>query len=89
MTTTIQQAIDKYIKLETEVAKQFMERYVEPIELVANPEKLMGRPFETWSPQDHMFLRTVYGKEPNAYSELVLTKEIQEVQALNEETGGM
>ena len=80
--TSFELALEKYVKLETEAVRQYLERYVEPLKILADPEKLMGKPFEQWTSQDHQMLGQIYGSGENPYTDLLIDKEIEEVNRL-------
>jgi hypothetical protein len=63
-----------------------IEKYIDPLEDIGNPEKLIGKPYETWTPEDLQSLSKVYGvKEPNPLSDFIFNKKYKELQALKAE----
>ena len=59
---------------------------IEPLANVGNPEKLIKKPYEQWTPEDLAILTKIYGtKEPNPLSDLVFKREYARVQELERE----
>ena len=80
-------AVGQVIALKLKAIDRFVEEVVEPLSDVGNPEKLIGRPYETWTPEDLQRLAMIYGpKEPNALSNLIFTRKLEEVKRLEGET---
>jgi hypothetical protein len=88
MKTPFEIALKQYLEIQTKVVKQYVESYIKPLTILVNPETLMGRPFETWTPQDHQKLQIVYGPGKNPYTQLILEKQVAMVQQMKAETGG-
>ena len=69
-----------------EVADEFIEEITKQFSDVGNPEKLIGKPYETWTPQDLMMLSQIYGtEEPNKLSTLIFNKSYEQIKALEAE----
>jgi len=69
-----------------EVADEYIEEISGQLEDVGNPEKLIDKPYEQWTPQDFQLLSQVYGtKEPNPLSDLIFKKEYEKVIELEKE----
>ena len=78
--------IDEVISDMTSVADEVLDELKYQFEEIKNPEKLLGRPYETWTRQDLMMLSQVYGtEEPNPLSELIFRKKYEQVKALEAE----
>ena len=78
--------IDETLVLLLDVADEYLEEITEQFEAVGSPEKLIGKKYEDWSPQDLQMLIQVYGtKEPNPLSNLIFKKKYAEVLALEKE----
>jgi len=78
--------IDEVISDMTSVADEVLNELKYQFEEIKNPEKLLGRPYETWTRQDLMMLSQVYGtEEPNPLSELIFRKKWEQVKALEAE----
>ena len=72
-------SIDETLALLLDVADEYLDEITEQIEDVGSPEKLIGKPYEVWTPQDFMMLSQVYGGEPNPLSNLIFNKEYKKV----------
>ena len=77
--------IDQTLGLLLEVADDYIDEIAEELAVVSSPEKLIGKPYETWTPQDFQMLSQVYGEEPNALSRLIFNKSYERVQELEAE----
>ena len=81
-------AIEQVVALKLRAVDRFIEENVKPLSDVGNPEKLIGRPYETWSPEDLQRLTIIYGtKEPNPLSNLIFRRKLEEVKRLEAEEG--
>lgn len=67
-----------------------VEQMIEPLSDVGNPEKLIKKPYEQWTPEDLQRLTMIYGtKEPNTLSNFIFNREFEKVKQLeSEEIGG-
>ena len=83
--TELTQTIDESLALLLEMADDFIDEIAEELAVVGSPEKLIGKPYETWTPQDFQMLSQVYGEEPNALSRLIFNKSYERVQELEAE----
>lgn len=83
--TPLTLAIDRLIALKLKAVDRLVEELVEPLADVGSPEKLIGKKYEQWTKEDTDFLGKVYGKEPNALSELVFKKVYQAVKEMEKE----
>ncbi len=83
--TSFTEAVKELIKFDLEVMDEFIKEEIEPIADVGNPEKLLNKKYEEWTPQDLQNLSIVYGqKEPNRLSNFIFDKEYQKVKELEE-----
>jgi hypothetical protein len=81
--TTLTENIDEVIKIKIEVANEYIEEIIEPLMEFGNPEKLMKKPYEQWTPQDLMVLARIYGNDPDSpLSKLIFRKEYEKVKQL-------
>jgi len=78
-------AMTEYVNLVTEAIDIIVDEWIEPLGDIGSPEKLIGKPYEEWTPQDLQMLGQVYGAEPNALSDLIFTKKYAEVKRLEQE----
>jgi len=83
--TTLTRAINEVIELKLKAVDLFIEEVIEPLGELGNPEQLIGKKYEDWTSNDLQLLGQVYGKEPNALSKLIFTKEFEKVKALESE----
>lgn len=78
----VEEALDELLTL----ANECIEEMTEELEVVKSPEKLIGKPYEQWTEQDKAILYQIYGPgEPNALSDLVFSKELEQVEELEAE----
>jgi len=77
--------IDEIIELKVRIADEFIEDVIEPLADIGDPEKLIGKPYEQWTPQDLQMLGSLYGEEPNPLSDLIFKKELKKVQDMERE----
>jgi len=81
---------DELLKLMNEVAgesadivNEVVEELIEPLQVVANPEKLIGKPFELWSDIDKQWLITIYGTDDNSIlSKFIAKKAVEKLREL-------
>ena len=84
--TRLSQAAEKTIDLKVQAIDILLKELVEPIAKVGNPESIVGKKYEEWSPEDFQRLGQIYGpKEPNPLSNLIFKKKLEEVLALERE----
>ena len=80
------EAMDRVVALQTKVMDRVMEDLIEPIADVGNPEKLINKPYEMWTPQDLQLLTKIYGtQEPSVLSNLIFKKTYDRVKEMEEE----
>jgi hypothetical protein len=78
--------VDETVESLLRAAEDFLEEISPQLEVVKNPEKLIGKPYELWDTFDFQLLAEVYGQEePNPLSNLILDKEYEKVKALEAE----
>ena len=82
--TTLTMAAEEVIELKLKVADMFIEEIIDPLGDLGNPETVIGKPYEQWTPADMQILGQLYGPEPNALSDLIFQKSYKEVLALEE-----
>ena len=76
--------VDEIVESKLRIADEFIKDVVEPLANIGNPEKLLGKPYEQWTPQDLQMLGAIYGKEPNPLSVLIFKKEYKIVRDMEE-----
>jgi len=83
--TDFTKMVNEVIELKLKAVDAYIEEIVEPLAEVGNPEKLMGKKYEEFTPQDLQMLAQVYGQnEPNPLSDLIFKKSYEEVKKLEE-----
>ncbi len=84
--TPLTLAIDKALDIKIKAIERIVEEFIDPLSEVGNPEKLIGKPYEEWTPQDLSVLSKIYGtSEPNLLSNLIFRKKFEEVKRMEEE----
>jgi hypothetical protein len=79
------QSVEKVVALKMKAVDSLLEELIDPIADVGSPEKLLGKKYETWSPEDLALMTKVYGiKEPNPLSDLIFNKTYKQVKELEE-----
>ena len=74
------EAVKELIEFDLQVMDEFIEEEIEALADIGNPEKLLGKKYEEWTPQDLQMLITVYGtQEPNRLSDFIFNKEYTKV----------
>ena len=59
--TPLTEAVEEIVKLKMDAVDAYIEEVVDVIDNVGNPEKLIGKPYAMWTPQDLQMLTTIYG----------------------------
>lgn len=81
-------AMDKAVKLKLEAIDKAVSVLIEPISNVGNPEQLIGKPFETWTPEDLQNLVNIYGEQNDSIlSRFIFRKKYEQVLALEKGEG--
>jgi len=81
--TPFTNAIEEVVELKLKAADEYIDEVVEQIGDVGSPEKLIGKRYEEWTPQDLQMLSQIYGmEEPSPLSELIFRKSYKEVKEM-------
>ena len=84
--TELTELTEEVIELKIDVANEYIKEVIEPLTEFGNPEKLMKKPYEQWTPQDLMVLARIYGNDPDSpLSKLIFRKEYEKVRKLEVE----
>ncbi len=84
--TDFTRMLDSVVTLKLKVVDEFVNKFVDRIGNIGNPEKLIGKPYESWTPRDIQLLWSVYGNsEPNVLSKFIAGKEYEKVLKLEKE----
>jgi hypothetical protein len=54
------------IEKRLETIKKFIDQYIEPLSVVAQPEKVIGKPYGEWMPEDEQRAQIIYGAKPDS-----------------------
>jgi len=57
----LNQVVDRVIEAKLKAVDRIVEEIIDPVGDVGNPEKLIGKKYEQWSPDDVGRLSQVYG----------------------------
>ena len=80
------QTIDETLALLLDVADEYLDGITEQFENVGSPEKLIGKPYESWSPQDLQMMIGVYGtSDDSPLAKLIFREKYKEVLELEKE----
>jgi len=78
--------IDYVLDLKLKAIDQVVAEVIEPLRVTENPEDLLGKPYEQWTPQDLEMLKVIYSsKEPNKLSDFVFKKLYARVRSMEQE----
>ncbi len=78
--------VEELIQEELEILDEVIAEEVEVLDHMGNPEKLIGKPYDAWTPEDIQTLAMVYGTEastggkPNPLTRLIVSKEWDKLQ---------
>lgn len=80
------QNIEKVVALKIKAVDRVIEEMIDPIAAVGNPEKLIRKPYEQWTPQDLQMLIQIYGTgDKTPLSRLIFDREYEKVKSLEAE----
>jgi hypothetical protein len=78
--------VDEVVAEKFKIADEYIKDVVEAIGDVGNPEALIGKKYEDWTPQDLQLLSNVYGQgDDSPLSKLIASKEYEKVLNLESE----
>jgi len=83
--TEFTKMVDDVVELKMKAVDKYIEEIIEPLGEIGNPEKLIGKPYEQWTPLDLQMLGQIYGPEPNELSKLIFKKEYAKLIELEKE----
>ena len=84
--TELTQAIQEAVDLKLKAIDHLVKELVTPLEKVGNPEELLGKSYEQWTPQDLSMLIQIYGQGDNTpLSNLIFRKTYSMVKELEQE----
>lgn len=76
--TLFTQALDAVIAEDLKALDAVIEEDIEVLAHIGNPEKLIGRPYEEWTPQDKQRLTQIYGSD-ETLSKFMFNKKYKDV----------
>lgn len=82
MKDMIARACKEVIALKLAAVDRFIEEVIEPVAEIGSPEKLIGKKYDDWTPQDKMMMSQVYGGELEGF---IFDKEYEKVLGLEQE----
>lgn len=83
MKTNFFDSMDKVVKIKLQAMDIVIERMITSLEYKGNPEKLINKTYETWTPDDFTRLATIYGGlQPNPLSNFIFAKEYNKTRKL-------
>ncbi len=78
-------AVKEVVALKMSIVDEYIEDVVEVIENVGSPEKLIGKPYDMWTPQDIQMLTTIYGKgDFSPLQKVIFNREYKHLQELEQ-----
>ena len=84
--TQLTKIVAELIEEDLAVMDEIIAEDIDALGDIGNPEKLIGKKYEEWTPQDLQMLGQVYGgQEPNRLSKFIFNKEYGKVKELEEE----
>lgn len=81
--------VDTIIEEAKKDADDYIKLNIDPIAKIPNPEKLLGKPYEIWSPEDTEVLKRVYVYSPETLQTFINKKEVDRYLALSAQTRKM
>ncbi len=77
--------IDEVVNETSDIVDEVVDEYMEVLEVVANPEKLIGKPYQYWTPQDRQLLTQIYGQENPVLKNFIVRKEVASLKQLEQQ----
>ena len=83
------EAIQRVVDIKLKALDKVIEDLVEPLADVGNPEKVIGKPYEQWLPEDLVRLTQIYGTGENTpLTTLIFNKEYKKLKEKEREVEG-
>ena len=83
------EAIQRVVDIKLKALDKVIEDLVEPLADVGNPEKVIGKPYEQWLPEDFTLLTQIYGTGENTpLTTLIFNKEYKKLKEKEREVEG-
>ena len=79
-------SVERVISVKLQAVDRFLEKVVEPLSDVGNPEKLIKKPYAQWTPEDLIMLTKIYGQGENTLlTRTIFNREFEKVKQLEAE----
>ena len=75
-------AVERVVAMKMEAIDLMVEQMVNPLSDVGNPEKLIGKNYDSWTPEDLMRLTEIYKPNPKVLDNLIFRREYEKVKAM-------
>uniref|UniRef100_A0A6M3IUL9 Uncharacterized protein n=1 Tax=viral metagenome TaxID=1070528 RepID=A0A6M3IUL9_9ZZZZ len=72
-------ACKEVIELMLKAVDEYIEEVIEPISQIGSPEKLLGKKYEEWTPQDLQMMSQIYGEK---LEDFIFKREYEKVKEL-------
>ena len=76
--------VDRVIKEKKKEADEYIKKYIDPIAEIGNPEKIINKPYNSWTPEDIAALKGIYVYSPEKLEHFINRKEVDKLFALME-----
>ena len=84
--TNFTKAASKVIEIKLAVIDRFIEEYIEPMADIGSPEKLIGKKYEEWTPQDIQQLGQIYGTgNDTSLAKIIFKRKYEALKMLEQE----
>ncbi len=84
--TPLTKAIAKVVDLKMQSIDRIVKDLVEPLEAVGNPEQLIKKAYDRWTPEDLQLLTKIYGTgDKTPLTNLIFNREYAKVKQLEVE----
>lgn len=77
--TLFTRALKEVIAEDLKALDAVIEEDIEVLSHIGNPEKLIGKPYEEWTPQDKQRLAQIYGSDDNTLDKFIFKREYEDV----------
>ena len=79
-------AVEKAIEVKMEAVDKLIDNLIDPLADVGNPEKVMNKKYEDWTPEDLATAIKIYGQgEDTPLTRLIFNKTYEKVLKLEDE----
>ena len=79
-------AINETIDQKLDAVETVLSEIIDPITIVGNPEKLIGKHYDSWTPEDLQRLTAIYGTDDKSpLSNLIFRRILERVQEMEKE----